>query len=121
MIKESQMNTLRKHFSFDLVPGSVYQLGSVQGARIHVAQGQVWLTESGQLDDNILNRGSEYVGRGPGTVVVEALTVARISVEQDARVMAMAKQIARSVWSALVMRANARIAHIHLGQPFRAH
>jgi hypothetical protein len=115
------METRTQYFSLDLAPGSVYQVSPARGARIHVKLGQIWLTEEGRLEDQILGADAQHAVQGDGAVVIEALTVTRLIVESDAGVAAVTRQFAKRLWARLAHAVHDRVRHIHLGEPHRAH
>jgi len=79
------------------------------GARIHVADGRIWLTEEDCLEDVFLGPGASYTLKQPGRVVIESEGTARVTVEAHVSVEAERPLMSRlaSAWQALAHRVSA--------------
>jgi Protein of unknown function (DUF2917) len=62
----------------DLPVGSAFKLSAARGSALGVAQGLVWITEEGVIEDSFLNAGQSYAIQGKGVVIVSAETDARL-------------------------------------------
>ena len=76
------VSTLR---TLDLPSGSLVPFASIQGERVRVLYGRVWLTEEGDARDAFLGSGEEVSLAGRGVAVIEALGPARIELIEEVR------------------------------------
>ena len=64
-----------------LRPGQLIVLDDAVGTRIQACRGTVWVTEDGDLDDHIVAAGESLVVTRGGRTLVQAMQVARISLQ----------------------------------------
>jgi Protein of unknown function (DUF2917) len=62
----------------ELPVGSAFKLSAARGSALGVAEGRVWITEEGVIEDSFLNAGQSYAVQGQGMVIVSAETDVRL-------------------------------------------
>lgn len=69
------MNTMTSTASHDLAAGSLWASADVDALRaIRCTRGTLWLTQAGNPGDVLLHAGDQYVPRGTGKIVIQALS-----------------------------------------------